>query len=191
MAEINEFGEIIRNNTDTPTIDSTIPTFTPPKREIAYEKEGIKIVDTGAYEYHGISFDLQTLENLANRLESEIGSGKDENVYSDEILTIAMQMIKNAQQIINRDTQLTPQKEHKMQGILDKMAQLNSKGMLLSPTQLLKQPEKAQEYIMALQGEMAKQQTLDREASKQDISDWNKKVPNISAKTAYDNSDAR
>ena len=66
------------------------------KLKLEFDSLGDKILHTGQYEYDGKQFDLKTLENLTYRLEAEMKSGKDGALYSEEILTIAMQMLKKA-----------------------------------------------------------------------------------------------
>jgi len=182
MAKINEFGEIIREEADTTIKDSAIPTFTPPKVEISHENKGDDILHTGKYEYKGTKYDLRTLENLAQRLEGEIRSGKDEMFYSEEVLTIAMQMLKKAQLEILKSSQVTPAKEQRLAQIQDKQVSLQEDGILLSAETLLRNPEKAQEYIMALQGEMAKQKEIDTKRQMKEIREFSSKMPNISSK---------
>lgn len=191
MAKINEFGEIIREEADTTIKDSAIPTFTPPKVEISHENKGDDILHTGKYEYKGTKYDLRTLENLAQRLEGEIRSGKDEMFYSEEVLTIAMQMLKKAQLEILKSSQVTPAKEQRLAQIQDKQVSLQEDGILLSAETLLRNPEKAQEYIMALQGEMAKQKEIDTKRQMKEIREFSSKMPNISSKTASVDIDER
>lgn len=191
MAKINEFGEIIREEADTTIKDSAIPTFTPPKVEISHENKGDDILHTGKYEYKGTKYDLRTLENLAQRLEGEIRSGKDEMFYSEEVLTIAMQMLKKAQLEILKSSQVTPAKEQRLAQIQDKQFSLQEDGILLSAETLLRNPEKAQEYIMALQGEMAKQKEIDTKRKMKEIREFSSKMPNISSKPASVDLDER
>lgn len=191
MAKINEFGEIIREEADTTIKDSAIPTFTPPKVEISHENKGDDILHTGKYEYKGTKYDLRTLENLAQRLEGEIRSGKDEMFYSEEVLTIAMQMLKKAQLEILKSSQVTPAKEQRLAQIQDKQVSLQEDGILLSAETLLRNPEKAQEYIMALQGEMAKQKEIDTKRQMKEIREFSSKMPNISSKPASVDIDER
>mgnify|MGYP005784801419 CR=1 FL=1 len=191
MAKINEFGEIIREEADTTIKDSAIPTFTPPKVEISHENKGDDILHTGKYEYKGTKYDLRTLENLAQRLEEEIRSGKDEMFYSEEVLTIAMQMLKKAQLEILKSSQVTPAKERRLAQIQDKQVSLQKDGILLSAETLLRNPEKAQEYIMALQGEMAKQKEIDTKRQMKEIREFSSKMPNISSKPASVDIDER
>ena len=191
MAKINEFGEIIREEADTTIKDSAIPTFTPPKVEISHENKGDDILHTGKYEYKGTKYDLRTLENLAQRLEEEIRSGKDEMFYSEEVLTIAMQMLKKAQLEILKSSQVTPAKERRLAQIQDKQVSLQKDGILLSAETLLRNPEKAQEYIMALQGEMAKQKEIDTKRQMKEIREFSSKMPNISSKPASEDIDER
>ena len=191
MAKINEFGEIIREEADTTIKDSAIPTFTPPKVEISHENKGDDILHTGKYEYKGTKYDLRTLENLAQRLEEEIRSGKDEMFYSEEVLTIAMQMLKKAQLEILKSSQVTPAKEQRLAQIQDKQVSLQEDGILLSAETLLRNPEKAQEYIMALQREMAKQKEIDTKRQMKEIREFSNKMPNISSKPASVDIDER
>lgn len=191
MAKINEFGEIIREEADTTIKDSEIPTFTPPKVEISHENKGDDILHTGKYEYKGTKYDLRTLENLAQRLEGEIRSGKDEMFYSEEVLTIAMQMLKKAQLEILKSSQVTPAKEQRLAQIQDKQFSLQEDGILLSAETLLRNPEKAQEYIMALQGEMAKQKEIDTKRQMKEIREFSSKMPNINSKPASVDIDER
>ena len=191
MAKINEFGEIIREEADTTIKDSAIPTFTPPKVEISHENKGDDILHTGKYEYKGTKYDLRTLENLAQRLEEEIRSGKDEMFYSEEVLTIAMQMLKKAQLEILKSSQVTPAKERRLAQLQDKQVSLQKDGILLSAETLLRNPEKAQEYIMALQGEMAKQKEIDTKRQMKEIREFSSKMPNISSKPASVDIDER
>lgn len=191
MTKINEFGEIIREEADTTIKDSAIPTFTPPKVEISHENKGDDILYTGKYEYRGTKYDLRTLENLAQRLEGEIRSGKDEMFYSEEVLTIAMQMLKKAQLEILKSSQVTPAKEQRLAQIQDKQVSLQEDGILLSAETLLRNPEKAQEYIMALHGEMAKQEEIDTKRQMKEIREFSSKMPNISSKPASVDIDER
>ena len=117
MAKINEFGEIIRDTISDKIQDSTIPTFEPPKIELAHENKGDEILHTGKYEYKGTKYELSTLENLVQRLEDEIRSGRDEIFYSEEILTIAMQMLRKAHIEIVKSSQVTPSKQQKLEQI--------------------------------------------------------------------------
>lgn len=191
MAKINEFGESIREEADTTIKDSAIPTFTPPKIELSHENKGDDILHTGKYEYKGTKYDLRTLENLAQRLEGEIRSGKDEMFYSEEVLTIAMQMLKKAQLEILKSSQVTPAKEQRLAQIQDKQVSLQEDGILLSAETLLRNPEKAQEYIMALQGEMAKQKEIDTKRRMKEIREFSSKMPNISSEPASVDIDER
>ena len=182
MAKINEFGEIIRDKNDSTNIDSTVPTFTPPKMELSHENKGDEILHTGKYEYKGTKYDLSTLENLAQRLEMEIRSGKDEMFYSEEVLTIAMQMLKKAHLEIVKSSQVIPSKEQKLAQIQEKQFSLQEDGILLSAETLLRNPEKAQEYITALQEEMAKQKELDTQRKMKEAKESSSKMPTISSK---------
>ena len=188
MAQINEFGEIIRNKKDNNFKDSSIPTFTPPKPKMELDNNNIgdKILQTGQYEYGGAQFDLRTLENLTYRLETEIKSGKDETIYSEEILTIAMQMLKKANQEIVKSSQVTPAKEQKLTQIEDRQNELFRTGCTLNAGAILTKPEKAQEYIMALQQQMSKQKELDTQKMMKEKAEFEKKMPNISARTTID-----
>lgn len=186
MAKINEFGEIIRDKNDSTNIDSTVPTFTPPKMELSHENKGDEILHTGKYEYKGTKYDLSTLENLAQRLEVEIRSGKDEMFYSEEVLTIAMQMLKKAHSEIVKSSQVNPSKEQKLAQIKEKQFSLQQDGILLSAETLLRDPKKAQEYITALQGEMSKQKELDTQRKMKEAKEFSSKMPNISSKPSLD-----
>lgn len=143
IAKINEFGEIIRNKNDSSNIDSTFPTFTPPKMELSHENKGDKILATGEYEYKRTKYDLSTLENLA--------------------------------QI----------KEQKLAQIKEKQFSLQQDGILLSSETLLRDPQKAQEYITELQGEMSKQKELDTQRKMKETKEFSSKMPNISLKPSY------
>lgn len=191
MAKINEFGEIIRDKNDSTNIDSTIPTFTPSQMELSHANKGDEILHTGKYKYKGTKYDLSTLENLAQRLEMEIRSGKDEMFYSEEVLTIAMQMLKKAHLEIVKSSQVNPSKEQKLAQIQDKQFSLQEDGILLSAETLLRDPEKAQKYITALQGEMAKQKELDTQRKMEEAKEFSSKMPNISSETTSVDIDER
>lgn len=181
MARVNQFGEIIRDKNDI-NKDNTIPTFTPPKMELAHKNKGDQILATGQYEYSGIQFDLRTLENLTYRLETEMKGGKDEAIYSEEILTIAMQMLKKAKQEILRSSQVTPAKEQELAQIVDRQNELFRSGYTLNAEAILSKPEKAQEYMSALLQEMAKQKELDTQRTIKEAKEFSSKMPNISSK---------
>ena len=112
----------------------------------------------------------------------EIRSGKDEMFYSEEILTIAMQMLKKAHLEIVKSSQVNPSKEQKLAQIQEKQFSLQEDGILLSAETLLRNPEKAQEYITALQGEMAKQKELDTQRKMKEAKEFSSKMPTISSK---------
>ena len=183
MPRINEFGEIIRDELNNEIKDNTIPTFEPPKMELLHENKGDDILHTGKYEYKGTKYDLRTLENLAQRLENEIKSGKDEFFYSEEVLTIAMQMLKKAHLEIVKSSQVTPSKEQKLAQIQNKQVRLQEEGILLSAEILLRNPEKAQEYITALQEEIEKQNQIDAQNKIKEMKEFSNKMPNISSKS--------
>ena len=61
----------------------------------------------------------------------------------------------------------------------------------MSAETLLRNPEKAQEYIMALQGEMAKQKEIDTKRQMKEIREFSSKMPNISSKPASVDIDER
>lgn len=191
MARINESGEIIRDKNDNINIDDTIPTFTPPKMELSHENKGDEILHSGKYEYKGFKYDLNTLENLAQRLEMEIRSGKDEMFYSEEVLTIAMQMLKRAHSEIVKSSQVNPSKEQKLAQIKEKQFSLQEDGILLSAESLLRNPQKAQEYITALQGEMSKQKILDEQRKMKEAKEFSNKMPNINSKPSCIDMDER
>lgn len=186
MAKINEFGEIIRDEKDNYFKDNSMSTFTPPKPKMKLDNNnlGDKILQTGQYEYGGVQFDLKTLENLTYRLETEIKNGKDETIYSEEILTIAMQILKKANQEILKSSQVTPAKEQKLAQIEDRQNELLRTGYTLNAGAILNKPEKAQEYMMALQQEMSKQKEQDTQKMMKEKAKFEKRMPNISAKTA-------
>ena len=134
---------------------------------------------------------LNTLENLAQRLEMEIRSGKDEMFYSEEVLTIAMQMLKRAHSEIVKSSQVNPSKEQKLAQIKEKQFSLQEDGILLSAESLLRNPQKAQEYITALQGEMSKQKILDEQRKMKEAKEFSNKMPNINSKPSYIDMDER
>lgn len=182
MAKINEFGEIIRNSKEHKNSDRTIPTFSPPKMELEHVNKGDEILHTGKYEYRGIKYDLQTLENLAERLEDAIRIQNDDDVlYAEEVLTIIIQMLKKANMEIVESSQANLTKEEKLSSIQDKQYNLQKDGIILNAATLLRSPEKAQEYIMALQEEMAKQKSIDTQRQMKETKEFLSKMPNISS----------
>ena len=61
----------------------------------------------------------------------------------------------------------------------------NYYGILLSSETLLREPQKAQEYITELQGEMSKQKELDTQIKMKEAKEFSSKMPNISLKPSY------
>ncbi|MBR3133202.1 MAG: hypothetical protein IKG42_03935 [Clostridia bacterium] len=146
-------------------------------------KEGEKILQNGAYEYKGEKYDLSTLKNMSTRLENEMRTGQDENIYSEEILTIAIQMLKNANVAIVRDTQETPLKNENLKAIMEKQNSLSRNGYVKSPQYVLSHSEKANEYILALKEEMLKQKELDEKTLETEKKEFESKIPNISGES--------
>ena len=111
--------------------------------------------------------------------------------YSEEVLTIAMKMLKRAHSEIVKSSQVNPSKEQKLAQIKEKQFSLQEDGILLSAESLLRNPQKAQEYITALQGEMSKQKILDEQRKMKEAKEFSNKMPNINSKPSYIDMDER
>lgn len=159
MAEINEFGEIIRNENTDNKMNHTIPTFTPPGRQAPNETASKK----DKYQFQGKEYDLKVLEDLEMRLEEEVRNGRDDKKGT---LTIVMQMLKKAYLGISKSSQGNPEVEGKLAEIQERQMRLQEEGLLLPKEEVVRSP---QQSLEGFQREVAKQQLESRQPDGLDL----------------------
>lgn len=94
-------------------------------------------------------------------------------------------MLKQAHSAIVKSSQPTLTKQQKLDQIIDKQFSLQKDGILLSAETLLRNPEKAQDYITILKKEMTRQKELDTQKKMKEAKLLSKKTPNINSKPTY------
>ena len=134
-----------------------------------FRSEGAKIEETGRYEFNGKKYRLRTLDNMSERLESEINEGKSKCMFPKEILTIVMQMRKKAYETIIKDRPTHTENKSILKDINSKIKELKEKDFIVSSSEIKENPKDEQMYIRILNMQVEDQERIDLEKELEEL----------------------